>query len=237
MVGHMSMMVAYQSLEWVRHFVKKGTQLEINLSGVGEPLLHPEIVEITRMTRAAAPSSPVYIVTNGLHVTAENVTALFDAGLTRITVTDHVAEATMKALRLFRRLGVRHEYSRHAVTSPNNWGGIIEWTDQVEYEFNCDWLDKGQVAVLSDGSIVRCCTDAFALGVLGNVYDNVPEMSTFPFKTCATCHHRVPLRMRHLIPKRREKSDGRDRAEFGGHSGRGSDHDYGRRVSEDEGVR
>jgi len=196
--GLMDMGTYAKVLRWVDHFTRLGTQLEINLSGVGEPLLHPLIVAMVRAARKSAPRSPIYVVTNGVHVEEKIVQALFDAGLTRMSITDHVAPVTMKALNILKRLKVPYEYSRHAVTHPNNWGGIIDWTDAVDYRFPCTWLDRGQVAILSDGRVTTCCTDAFALGVIGTVDDYVPDLIVKPFSVCPKCHHDIPLRMRNF---------------------------------------
>lgn len=202
--GLMNEAVFSATLSWVRHFVRMGTQLEVNLSGVGEPLLHPQIVEMVAATRdVLGPRGQVFLVTNGTLVTHKIVRALFDAGLSRLSITDHNAKDTMEALRVVRALGVPHEYSRHAVTHPNNWGGLVEWVDRVDYKFRCDWLDRGQVAVLSDGGVTRCCQDAFGYGVFTTVFDDLRSAQVAPFKTCPNCHHEVPLRMRHLLEGRK----------------------------------
>jgi len=59
----------------------------ISYSGFGEPLLHPEHLELIRLTRKVLPDCWLDIVSNGDRVTATKLTELFDAGLTTLLIS------------------------------------------------------------------------------------------------------------------------------------------------------
>lgn len=202
-VGLMSDDVLERSLYWLRKFVQNGTQAEINVFGVGEPMLHPKVVEIVRkVRRAMTPDLRVLVNTNGLVFTEELCRALYDAGITKIDITDHEARATMETIRILRRVTGQYRpdpngkwgYSRDGVINPNDWGGIVTgWVQGAEHQrFICPWLNNGQVMIMSNGDVTRCCQDAFARGVLGTVWDEIDQIPYSTFVQCETCHEIVP---------------------------------------------
>ena len=48
---HMDMFIFEQALDIVRYFVKQGTQGELSLTGVGEPTMHPYLVDMVKHSR------------------------------------------------------------------------------------------------------------------------------------------------------------------------------------------
>jgi hypothetical protein len=199
-VGHMSEEVVDRSLYWLKRFVDQGTQKELNVFGVGEPLLHPKYVDIVRRCRKVMPAYlQLRLNTNGLLATKEIIRELILAGADAIDLTDHNAEASMKTIHIFRELQrefpkMKFGYSRDGVINPNNWGGLIDWIDwEPDHpKYICPWLDNGQVMIMSDGSVTRCCQDAHARGLLGTVWDDLLTMDHTPFVQCKTCHELVP---------------------------------------------
>jgi hypothetical protein len=194
-VGLMSEEVFTKSLEWLKVFVRNGTQAELNFFGVGEALLHPNFLDMLQRTRDVMPRYlPLIMNTNGTHVTEELVREMVRIGLDKIDITDHDAETTMKAMRIFRKVGIKHGYSRDAIINPNNWGGLVKgWIDGFDHRQSlCPWVTRGQVMIMSNGDVTRCCQDAFARGVLCTVWDNLPEFDHTPFVQCATCHEIIP---------------------------------------------
>mgnify|MGYP001557797321 CR=1 FL=1 len=192
--GLMTEDVFAKSMEWLKVFVRNGTQKEMNIFGVGEPLLHPNFVSFVARARNAMPRYlPLIMNTNGTHMTQELAVQLKNAGIDKIDVTDHEAETAMKAIKAVRRAGIQCGYSRDAVINPNNWGGLIEWTDRVDYErYQCPWLTDGCVMIMSNGDVTRCCQDGFGRGVLGTVDDDLPSISHTPFIQCRKCHENLP---------------------------------------------
>ncbi len=202
--GLMSEKTFEQSLHWLARFVKAGTQQELNLFGVGEPLLHPKIVEMAARTRLVMPRYlTLRMNTNGLLVTEEIVRDLYAAGIDTIDITDHESEATMKAIRIFRKVTGQYEprrhqptrwgYSRDGIINPNNWGGLIDWVPEVDHpRYVCPWIANGQVMVMSTGDVTRCCQDAFGRGILGTVHDDLEQLDHTPYIQCLTCHEEIP---------------------------------------------
>ena len=117
---HMDKPTFLRSLEWVRYFVRRGTQRIINLSGIGEPMMHPEFIEYAQLARdAIGPFGKVTFPTNGLHVTPENAKALAEIKA-EVWVSLHRPEKAESALRLLREAGVDTHYSLDPVVNPND---------------------------------------------------------------------------------------------------------------------
>ena len=198
-VGLMEWSTFERSLKLLETFVKNGTQKELNLFGVGEPLLHPRYLEMVKRCRAIMPR---YLClrtnTNGILAKEELIREILDAGIDAIDVTDHEANITVVVGQLFQRLAreypkVRFGYSRDAVTGPNNWGGLVDWVPEANRSGAvCPWLQLGQVMITSNGEIVRCCQDAHTRGILGTVWEDISEVRHTPYIQCNTCHEDVP---------------------------------------------
>ena len=191
-VGLMTLETFKKAVFWVRYFAEHGTQQELNLHGVGEPTLNKDLVEMIRLARAAAPSITINFNTNGNNLTPEVARACKDAGITSINITAHDAVATKNAAKALRAAGIQGHVNADFAVNPNNWGGQVQWTDTVDYKLWCHWLDKGQVMVMWDGRVTRCCLDAFGQGVFATVEDHLPNLEVMPFVLCANCHHERP---------------------------------------------
>lgn len=193
-VGLMSEEVFERSLFWIDKFIRQGTQMELNMFGVGESTLHPKMIEYVRRTRKITPRYLKLLMnTNGVIFTEEMCRGLMEAGIDKIDLTDHVAEASVKTIRIFRKTGVVCGYSRDAIVNPNNWGGLVDWVNTVDYQrYVCPWLNNGQVMIMSNGDVTRCCQDAFARGVICTVFDEVDKIPYSTFVQCASCHEDVP---------------------------------------------
>ena len=64
----------------------------VSFSGFGEPLLHPQHLDLIRATREVLPDCWLDIVSNGDRVTAQKMTELFDAGLTTLLISMYDGE-------------------------------------------------------------------------------------------------------------------------------------------------
>lgn len=190
-VGNMAMGVFQTTLNWVEYFSKQGTQLELNLHGIGEPTLNPNLVEMIRLARAAT-SGRINFNTNGNSMTPALAAACKDAGIASINVTGHKAESTMRAVKAIKGAGVECHVNQDFAVNPNNWGGQVEWTEGVDYKLWCHWLARGQVMVTWDGKVTPCCLDAKGEGVFATVNDDLPSLEVPAFGLCETCHHDRP---------------------------------------------
>lgn len=202
--GLMDMDTFDAALVWVRHFSVKGTQRELNLFGVGEPTLNPLLPEMISKARAVMPLRlPVHINTNGhwIDITTTLLTEgeldyarrLKTAGIDHIDITGHDAFRTAKAIRIFQAVGICGNLSFDYITQPNNWAGQVDWFKPVYNAGPCPWLGRGQVMVMSDGNVTRCCIDAFGTGILGTVHDQLDTIEASPFALCEGCHHQVAM--------------------------------------------
>ena len=59
----------------------------VDLTGLGEPLLHPQLADIIAEIRGRAAWQPISLVTNGTVATVERCRPLLDAGLTSISIS------------------------------------------------------------------------------------------------------------------------------------------------------
>ena len=189
--GLMSAEVFEKAIEWALHFARKGTQREINLFGVGEPALHPDLAKYVELARKTLPfKQALHLNTNGVAMTLELAIKLKAAGIDHIDITGHDAYHAAKTIRIFRKVGIGGQMSFDFITAPNNWAGQVDWFEpDYHKQWPCPWIGNGQVMVMSDGSVTRCCIDAFGTGIMGTVFDDLATMEVTPFELCRTCHH------------------------------------------------
>lgn len=180
-------------IEWIKLFIQKGTQLEINLFGVGEPLMNSNLAEYTRSLRDQVPLCvEIHTNTNGGLMTEEIARSLIDAGMNQIDITGHDHMFTARTLRLFKRLGIKFNLTYDFAIVPNDWAGQVKWF-KSELHYPCPWLHRGQVFIAWNGDILQCCFDAKATNILGNIHKNDPsEIECKPFELCKDCHQTIP---------------------------------------------
>jgi hypothetical protein len=191
-VGLMSMPTFEKVIEWIKVFVSRGTQTEVNLFGNGEPTMNPKLPEFVRMTRDALPLClPVHTNTNGGLMTEQLCDQLINAGITQIDITGHDHFFTARTMRLFQAKGIRFNVSYDFALVANDWAGQLKWfPSQVRYK--CPWLSKGQLFIAWNGDILQCCFDAKATNVLGNIFTtNIDDIEIKSFELCKGCHQDV----------------------------------------------
>lgn len=193
-VGLMDFDTFEAAIKWALYFARKGSQREINLFGVGEPTLHPDLVAMVAYARKTLPFKQVlHLNTNGNRMTADLARDLKEAGIDQIDITGHNHYATAKTIRIFQQVGIRFSVSYDFALHPNDWAGQVDWFSADYNLGDCPWISRGQVMVMSDGNIVSCCIDAFAKNVIGNIRnDNIDQIEVTPSDLCGRCHHRVP---------------------------------------------
>lgn len=189
--GLMSMETFEKAIEWARYFARKGTQREINLFGVGEPTLNPDLAYMIELARNKLPfGQKLHINTNGLLMTRELAVKIKDAGIDHVDITGHDPYHTAKTIRIFREVGIAGQLSFDYITAPNNWAGQVDWFEpDYHKQWPCPWIGNGQVMVMSNGDVTRCCIDAFGTGIMGTVNDDLTQMDVTPFELCRKCHH------------------------------------------------
>ena len=126
--GLMEMHVFKEAIKWVKHFTYQGTQQELNLFGVGEPLLNPYIVEMVREAKGVMPlNQPVHLNTNGSLMTEQLAMKLKIAGINHIDLTAHDAYDTARCIRILRKAGIEGKISLDFAIVPNDWAGQVNW--------------------------------------------------------------------------------------------------------------
>lgn len=190
--GLMSMDTFRAALSLVKYFARRGTQQELNLFGIGEPLLNPDIVKMVEEARRAMPiSKPVHLNTNGNNLTIELARGLKAAGISSVHVTGHDPRTAAAAIRMLQILEIPCALSVDFMAYPNDWAKQIEWFPPL-YSTPCPWLNLGQCMVAWDGQVTTCCLDASGFGVIGTVNDDPASLMVRPFALCHNCHHIVP---------------------------------------------
>lgn len=195
-VGFMDMDTFKKALEWVKHFVEKETQKELNLFGVGEPTLNPEIVEMVRLARQVMPMRlPVHFNTNGNTMTKELAVSLREAGISHIDITGHNPRSAAKCIRIFMEVGIQGQLSIDPITHPNNWAGQVDWFESRDV-YPCPWLHIGQAMIMSNGDVTTCCIDAFSKNKYATIYDDLSSKTMDASELCKTCHQTIPEHMK-----------------------------------------
>jgi hypothetical protein len=189
---HMTRETFQRALEWVKHFVGQGTQKELNLAGIGESTLHPDLVDFVRLAReAVGPNVNIVFATNGLLVTEELAKALAPYK-PEVWVSLHQPEKAVKADRLLRKAGIAGQMSIDPVTGSNDWAGQVPSEWKGTYKFACPWGNNLQAFVYADGSIGSCCLDSTGVGKFGHVNDAIGSLTWKPSPHCAKCYQVLP---------------------------------------------
>ncbi len=196
--GLMQEEVYKKAVNQVLKLCRAGTQLELNLFGVGESTLHPQLIEWVEYARKHLPfNQTLHLNTNGNRMTHEMANGLQKAGISSIDITGHNHKSTAKTIKIFRDIGIAGNLSYDFVTAPNNWAGQVDWFEPdnrlPHYRNNpCPWLARGQIMVMSNGNITTCCIDAFGKNVFGNIFDDLDKLEIKESELCQTCHHKIP---------------------------------------------
>ena len=192
-VGLMDRGTFEKCVEWIKYFIQKGTQTEINLFGVGEPTMNSNLVEYVKRLRSAIPLCiDIHTNTNGGLMTEELAKNLISAGINQIDITGHNHLWTARTLRLFKRLNVKTHLTYDFAIVPNDWAGQVDWF-KSELRYPCPWLHRGQLFIAWNGDIFQCCLDAKATNIMGNIHKNEPEdIECKEFILCKKCHQIIP---------------------------------------------
>jgi hypothetical protein len=201
-VGLMSQATFDRVLEWLRYYIRKGTQTEVNLYGIGESTLNPLLPSMIASVRSILPMRyGVHINTNGawIDTSTTDITqaeldfaqSIKDAGISHIDVTGHDAFKSAKASRILTQMRVQGVISHDFMYRPNNWAGQVDWFASEYNAGPCPWINKGQAFIMSEGQIARCCIDAFSTDLLGNIFKDIHDIETAPMQLCKACHHTI----------------------------------------------
>lgn len=182
-----------RALAWVRHFVRAGTQVELNLAGIGESTMHPDFVDFVRLAREAVGwRVDLVFATNGVGYTEELVAAIVPYK-PRVWVSLHRPEKAGLAVRWYEKHGLLGGVSTDPATNGFDWAGQVDWPISQRYTPQCMWLRHGFAMALADGYITACCLDADGSGIIGHLDDVIGTVANRPFKWCRTCHYEIAI--------------------------------------------
>ena len=167
-----------RSLHWAAHFVRAGTQRELNLAGIGESTMHPHFMDYVKQAReAVGKGCRLVLATNGILVDEELVEhlALYDV---HTWVSLHRPEKAGPAIELLKKYKILHGVSADPSVAAIDWAGQVKWHVSAPEGGDCFWTQDARVFVLADGRVTRCCFDAEGKGVLGYVDENLLQIKT-----------------------------------------------------------
>lgn len=178
-----------RALDWVRYFVREGTQGELNLAGIGESQLNPLFNEFVALAREALGwNRRLIFTTNGILTTPEFIAATKPHGL-KVFVSLHRPEKAKAAIDLLYDAGMLLGVSTDPATGAIDWAGQVDWKmPKDNLGQPCDWSHQGWAMVLADGRISSCCLDSDGSGVIGTVNDHPGSVVGKPYRLCKTCH-------------------------------------------------
>jgi len=190
----MELHVFDQALKHVAHYVAGGTQHDLNLSGTGEPTMHPMFPLMLRMAREVmGPDRKIIFPTNGVGYDFDLVKALA-VHRPAVWVSKHRPEKAGIAREWWRAVGCLEGESEDPTANSNDWAGQVDWHISHQFALPCMWLRQGMVFVESTGEIAACCLDGDGGMRVGSVWDAVGSLRNQPGPLCKDCHQVVGVR-------------------------------------------
>lgn len=178
------------TIEWVKYYRSTGTQGELSLTGIGEPLLHPYFLQYLMIARQILPYDPIVFATNGLLLTEELCKDMAHIK-PRIYISLHRPELATAGIEAAKRYGLLAGVNTSFAHSAINWAGQVEWYNSAP-ACACEFLRSGWGVVLSDGAITTCCMDAEGKGIIGNTKDTPCDLEMKPYSLCKSCYQSIP---------------------------------------------
>lgn len=175
-----------RALEWAQYYDVIGSQPELSLTGLGEALLHPDVIEYCQLARAALPNARLLLATNGLLLTDHVGKALAEHNV-EVFVSTHRPEKAGPAIEVAKRYNILGGVNHAFATSSIDWAGQVEWFTSAPSNLKCLYLRDGWGTVLQNGDMVTCCMDAHGKRIVGHVDDAIGSVVVEPFDLCKSC--------------------------------------------------
>lgn len=183
------------------HVNTKLDQNELNLCGIGESTLHPDLAYFVAEARdTVGPGVFLNFTTNGLEFTRKLAEQLvpfmsshngFRPG---VFVSAHVPLKAKPAIDIAAELGLLAGVSFDPTVAAIDWAGQIpNWKVTANSNRDCMWLREGKAIVFSDGSVSTCCMDSAKDGVIGTVWDEPGSLKSKPYDLCASCDQQIAV--------------------------------------------
>lgn len=178
-----------RSIYWAHYFHQRHGVSEVNLAGIGESTLHPELIPMLAHARKILGDAvPLILTTNGLLVDDAMCDAMAPYN-PRVFLSLHRPERAQKAFEALKRTKLLIGVSSDAALAAVDWAGQVDWPVTTSVAGSpCPWVTGGWGFVLATGDVSRCCFDATGVGIFAHVNDDLTKFGTSPYKLCATCH-------------------------------------------------
>ena len=179
------------ALGWAYYYIGKGTQNELNLTGIGESTMHPDFVEFVSMAAKTADGRvPLIIATNGILFTDELAKEIAPYK-PWIWVSMHRPEKAGPAIEVARKYGLLKGVSSDPAEASIDWAGQVDWHVSAP-RMKCQWIPSGRIFVMADGRISTCCLDASGSGVIGDIKTFNPNTTrTKMYDLCYNCTSKI----------------------------------------------
>lgn len=180
------------TLSLIEYYVRRGTQTELSLTGIGESLLHPKFLSmVARARKAIGTQRQLTITTNGL-LLDDALCAELAPFHPAVFVSLHRPERAGLAVEAAKRHGILAGVNNSFAIAAFNWAGKQKNWFVSAPRIQCEYLRSGWVAVLVDGRVATCCLDSDGSSVIGTVWDPPGLLRLKPWSGCAECHMEVP---------------------------------------------
>lgn len=182
------------ALDWVRFFhMKRETQTELNLAGIGESMMREDFVERVEQARRVLGEKIILLMaTNGLHLT-EGIAQDLARLKFQLWISLHRPEKARVAMEIAARHGILVGVSNDPAMASDDWAGQVNWFYSQAYVSGCMWMREGAAIALADGRVTMCCLDASGKGVVGHLQDDPAKATTQPSPLCKTCHQEIAV--------------------------------------------
>lgn len=170
----------YMTIDTLHRICQIATQPKgINLSGLGEPTLHPHLVTYVKVL--VSEGFRVQMNTNGQRLKQELYDQLAEAGLCRIVLTSDYFPWKRGQLNVVDELPITFftitrdpDYPELGQTRKelDDWAGQIGNARHGKEKLRCSFLHDDFVQITWDGTVQRCCADFNANHRLGNIFDD-----------------------------------------------------------------
>lgn len=155
-------MMSIYTFNQVLMLAQKCEQSILYLHNFGEPLLHPKLELFIKMARDKGIECSFY--TNGVLLNSERVDSLYNAGLRKISISNHIEHTSEKVLEEMSKSN--HSLEIEEIYNPtilHDWCGQVQFDGCTHYcskeNSPCIFEKQNAFVVLWNGDIASCCLD------------------------------------------------------------------------------
>lgn len=182
-----------ETFDMVIELALRLSQKTIYLHNFGEPLLNPNIYNFISKARSNNLECSFY--TNGELLTEESLIKLVDAGLNKLSISNHIEGMSehIKRILLEKRIPIEIEEVFTPTHNLHSWAGQVDVcniTDQSKKQGNpCIFERENAFVILWNGDIANCCLDCEGISVINSISE-ILKSGKYKFRKsvlCANC--------------------------------------------------